>query len=259
MQKIKRFNLINKNDISKFFLYLTIGFITPILLQCSVRNPLKEKVTVFGAASMSGYLQELKDSLEKENCKLELNIASSGTLARQLAQGAKADFYISANEKWANYTDSLNLAHNVEPFCENMLVGILPKSENGGPQEWDILSYNKIAIGNPSHVPAGEYAVDVLNKLQVFDSLTGKLIFTKDVKSALRLVELKECDAGMVYFSDAAASVKVDVAYVPARSFYTSPLVFLVKLRGENENHTIFESSLSIDLLKKHGFKPVIK
>lgn len=259
LQNLKFFILIKRKIQNSFFLFILGGFMSLLFFQCSGRNVVNEKITVFGAASMSGYLHELKDSLARQNIKLVLNIASSGTLARQMAQGAKADFYISANEKWARYVDSLDMAQTIELLCNNRVVGILPKSESGKHHEWNILSYEKIAIGNPAHVPAGEYAMDIFNKLQVEDSLKDKLILTKDVKSAMRLVEMKECDAGMVYFSDATASKKVDIAYFPSPDLYESPTIFLVGLLNGNENSSIFKSRLSIELLKKHGFEPEIK
>ena len=69
----------------------------------------------------------------------------------------------------------------------------------------------RIAVGDPSHVPAGRYARQSLESLGWWNSLQGLLVPALDVRAALKLVEIDEADAGIVYATDAKQSDKVRV------------------------------------------------
>src|SRR5690625_7698154 len=57
----------------------------------------------------------------------------------------------------------------------------------------------KIAIGNPESVPAGEYAETALQHLHLWDNLEHKLVFAKNVRQVLTYVETENTDIGIVY------------------------------------------------------------
>jgi molybdate transport system substrate-binding protein len=67
----------------------------------------------------------------------------------------------------------------------------------------------RLAIGDPAHVPAGQYAAEALKSLGWYKSLEPRFLKTKDVRSALMVVELGECEMGIVYATDAMKSDKV--------------------------------------------------
>ena len=89
-----------------------------------------------------------------------------------IQQGGTADIYISANEQWANYIDSLGLmiSEGKKVVAKNTLVFITPidskqetfavdSSLNLAP----VLNGNRLSIGDPAHVPAGIYAKQALD------------------------------------------------------------------------------------------------
>ncbi|PLX99175.1 MAG: molybdate ABC transporter substrate-binding protein, partial [Desulfuromonas sp.] len=57
------------------------------------------------AASLTEATRELIDVYGQQHpgTKVLPNFAASGALAKQIAQGAPADLFISANPKWMNY------------------------------------------------------------------------------------------------------------------------------------------------------------
>jgi molybdate transport system substrate-binding protein len=60
-------------------------------------------VTVFAAASLTESLQEIAADYEKQSGdKIGFNFAASGTLARQIEEGAPADIFFSADETKAD-------------------------------------------------------------------------------------------------------------------------------------------------------------
>jgi molybdate transport system permease protein len=181
-----------------------------------------QELTIFAAASTTPALTELA-ALYKEQTgtTLRLNFASSGTLARQIEAGGPADIFISANPKWMDHLQSAAMI-NIRTrgnLLANRLVVIAPQ---GGrfdvemAREFDFASVfdGRLAIGDPSHVPAGAYAVEALTSLGWLAGLEGRLAPCADVRAALRMVGHGETEAGIVYASDAASSQEVAVVAV---------------------------------------------
>jgi molybdate transport system substrate-binding protein len=69
----------------------------------------------------------------------------------------------------------------------------------------------RLAMGDPTHVPAGKYARQAMESLGWWEALKGRLAPTADVRSALQLVEVSEASVGIVFATDVAASKKVTV------------------------------------------------
>ena len=172
-----------------------------------------ETLRIMAAASLQPVLTRAISRIEETS---DLSIvpiyASSGTLARQISQGAPADLYISANTRWADWTvDALDLpARAATDLLLNRLVVIaapdLPKTPLQAFEPEGIL-----ALGDPAHVPAGQYAKQALRALGQWDRLEPAFVFTANVRVALAFAERGEVDAAIVYRSDAASSSRVRI------------------------------------------------
>ncbi|MDF1550364.1 MAG: molybdate ABC transporter substrate-binding protein [Bacteroidales bacterium] len=219
---------------------------------------------------VAGSLSEIVDSIAKvieqeTGIQSEINVASSGTLARQIEQGAKASLIFSANTKWIDYLvenqllcDSCNkkiasnelvLVGSKSDSTLNVNLSTLPKQINKG---------QKIAIGNPDHVPAGKYAKQTLECLGIFDSVQANILFTKDVRAALILAEMGEAEYAIVYKTDAYASQKVKVLETMADSLH-SPIVLSAGLTDvNNKDARLFYEFISTpkakEIFKHYGF-----
>jgi molybdate transport system substrate-binding protein len=196
---------------------ITLIFLAALLISCSGKKKQDEKpvLYVFAAASLSDVITEIADSFEvAKNVDIKLNMAASGTLARQIEQGAEADVYLSANQSWMDYLVEKNMSQASAIFASNELVLISSPGNNMEIQ--DVVSLlketdKKIATGDPGYVPAGKYAQQVFDYYQL--DLTSKLLQTNDVRSALMMVEMGEAGYGVVYKTDAIQSGKVHVIY----------------------------------------------
>ncbi|MGQ8337002.1 molybdate ABC transporter substrate-binding protein [Sunxiuqinia sp. A32] len=187
-----------------------------VMVGCSgaKKNSSKE-ITVFAAASLSDVITELTENFEQEkDVTIKLNLAASGTLARQIDQGADADVYLSANKSWMDFLVEKEKTLENEVFAKNELVLISPSDRDFQFLKVDSLllySKSKIAIGDPGFVPAGKYAMQVFNYYKL--DLSSRLFQSQDVRSALMMVELGELDFGVVYKTDALASKKVKIIH----------------------------------------------
>ena len=175
-------------------------------------------VTVFAAASLTPALTEIAARLEEEKgVEVHLVFASSGVLARQIANGAPADLFISANRQWMDWLVARGLIDGPPiALFGNRLVLVQPADasesialDNTLPAR---LGDGRLAIGDPGHVPAGIYAREALETLGLWPRLEHAAVFLPNVRAAMLLVERGEAAAGIVYASDAALTDKVRVA-----------------------------------------------
>ena len=213
---------------SRTILSILLLAISILLVSCNggIRKKQQNKsttsqISVFAAASLTDVLSELIDSFEvKNDVKVVTNTASSGTLARQIEQGGTPNVYISANKRWADYVDSLGFV--VKPYKEtiahNDLVLITPIESSLKNVHIDkslnlkkMLGNERLVMGDPSHVPAGRYAKQALDYFDWYSAIETKMLPTKDVRSALMVVELGEAPLGIVYQTDAQKSDKVKI------------------------------------------------
>lgn len=197
-----------------------ISFIYLFCTSCQ-HTKKEDTLSVFAAASLGDVIRELGATYEQtKGVKLRYNFGSSGTLARQIAEGAPADFYISANKKWADYlkeAGSFGQA-KIEKLAQNRLVMIAPKNSQAEAFEMDsslnllgMLADSRLSLGDPKHVPAGLYARQALEHFDLYKEIEPHILPGKDVRTALMIVELGEAALGVVYQTDAHRSEKVRV------------------------------------------------
>ena len=116
----------------------------------------------------------------------------------------------------------------------------------------------RVAIGDPLHVPAGQYAQQALETLGWWETLQPRLVPASDVRAALRLVELGEVDAGIVYVTDARRSGAVDVVGVFPAELH-EPIVYPIARcspRADGEAFiALLQSEVMTPVLEKAGFR----
>jgi molybdate transport system substrate-binding protein len=179
-----------------------------------------DTVTVFAAASLNDAMTVIGDRFGAlHDVKVQIDPAASGTLAKQIEQGAPAAVFISADEQWMDRLESAGLIDQSSrvDLLGNRLVLVAPRGK-GQPvvlqKGVDLLSRlggGRLAIGEPASVPAGKYAQSALIRLGVWDSVKDHLAASDSVRSALALVAHGEAPLGIVYASDAAIEPQVEV------------------------------------------------
>jgi molybdate transport system substrate-binding protein len=179
------------------------------LLLCSAGLAQAQDLTVSAAASLTDAFNDVKKAYEQINpgVTVYMNYASSGALYRQIAQGAPADVYASANPKWMNQAvaKGFTVQGTKRTFARNALVLIIPADNPAGIESVNDLQSNRasrIGIGTPETVPAGQYAKESLQGLTIYESLASKYIFGEDVRQVLDYTRRGEVDAAFVYATD---------------------------------------------------------
>jgi len=232
-----------------------------------LRADAAKPVTIYAAASLTSALEDLAGKAKAQDLDMRLSFGSSSTLAKQVAQGAPADLYFSANVKWMDYLDQQGL---IEPdtrtnLLGNALVVIAPKGETfpvRPDKGFDFASAftGRLALGDPSHVPAGIYAKQALRSLGWWQSLVDRLAPAVDVRAALTYVKRGECKAGVVYATDAAISDDVAVLVtLPPESY--DPIIYPVAvIKGRyspkvKKAMDFLQSKPAAETFQRYGFR----
>lgn len=150
---------------------------------------------------------------------MSIAYAATSALARQVASGAPADVFVSADEEWMDELGALGhlWAGSRRAVIGNRLVLVAPAGRAGpfvlapGADLAARLGGGRLAVADPVAVPAGRYARDALTWLGAWPAVKGRLAPAENVRAALLLVALGEAPLGIVYASDAAAEPRVHV------------------------------------------------
>ncbi|MBI1404600.1 MAG: molybdate ABC transporter substrate-binding protein [Caulobacter sp.] len=177
-------------------------------------------VTVFAAASLETALTAIgKGYRGRPGAPLRLAFGASSAMARQIAQGAPADLFISADSDWMDWLQARGgvIAGTRRNLLANRLVLIAPKTSpvhlriaRGMPLA-AALGGGRLAVADPAAVPAGKYARQALTHLGIWDSVRTRLVPAENVRTALAYVARGEAPLGVVYATDAAVEPRVRV------------------------------------------------
>lgn len=222
-------------------------------------------VTVFAAASTAPAIDDIARLYETAGYgSFRAVYASSGVLAHQIDNGAPADLFLSANAGWMDWLAQRGLIKGepvallgnslvlVQPAGEPVLAldGALPASLVG----------QRMAIGNPDHVPAGIYARQALESMGLWDRLGPMAIRMNDARATLLLVQRGEVAAGIVYASDANGDGRLQItASFPESSH--DPIIYLMGIVKDGDSkaaHRLIEylrTPESKDVFRRHGFR----
>ena len=223
-------------------------------------------LTISAAISLKTPLETIAHSYEQSHPgqRVVCNFGASGTLQHQIEQGAPVDIFISAGE---NQMDVLQKEDLLVPgtrrdLLSNQLVLIAPAKagEIRGFSDLTKTTVKSVAAGDPQIVPAGMYAKQTLEHLNLLPAIQHKLVYGKDVRQVLAYVETGNADAGLVYTTDARISTAVRVvAEAPADSHL--PILYPVALLRDSKSpqaaRELLDALESVEFLgafEKSGF-----
>jgi molybdate transport system substrate-binding protein len=216
------------------------------------------------AASLKEVMNELSDKYASAHpgVKFNKNYGASGQLAKQIENGAPSDVFISANLEWMDYLKQKKLADgaSIGTFTYNTLV--FAGAPGKAASMTDLLKLDRIAIGSPKSVPAGEYAMEAFKKARLDKQLEKKLIMAKDVRECLMYSERGEVDGAFVYRTDALQAKQAKILFTVPQELYskvTYPMALTVA-GAQNKDAAGFFSYLhgseAKAVLAKYGFAP---
>jgi len=237
-------------------------FLTLFLLVMFAAPALAGDVNLSVAASLKEVINELSDKFAKTHpgVKFLKNYGASGALAKQVENGAPSDVFISANLEWMEYLKNKKLVDtaSIGTLTYNTLVFAGASGKAVSMQ--DLIRLEKIAIGSPKSVPAGEYAMEAFKKAGLDQQLAKKLVMAKDVRECLMYAEKGEVDGAFVYKTDALQAKQAKILFTVPQELYprvTYPMALTVagaKYRDAAAFFAYLHSGDAKAVLAKYGF-----
>jgi molybdate transport system substrate-binding protein len=217
------------------------------------------------AGSMTDVVKSLTNDFRRQHpeARFVLNIASSGTLAKQIASGAPTDLFVSADPKWMDFLAGKGLitSASVRIVAHNSLV-VVGRPGSAVRTLADLSKLPRIAMGSPASVPAGKYAEQALTGAGLYQGMKNgqKLVLTKDVRQALMYAERGEVDAAFVFCTDALLAKKAALLLKIPQELYSrvSYPAGLTTMGTANDEARGFMDYLgspeAVNIFSSHGF-----
>lgn len=231
------------------------------------RSAQAREIVVAAAISLSEAFNEIGRLYhDRTGNTVTFSLASSGELEKQIEAGAPVDVFASAGEK---EMDRLQARDLIDPstranFVRNALVLVAPAGSRTMLHSFAELQapgVQRIAIGDPKTVPAGQYAEQLLRHMQLWPKVESRLVLAENVRQVLDYVVRQEVDAGIVYATDVniAKGKATVVATAPDQDY--GPIVYpiaVVKDSGSAQAARDFvnlvRSPDGVRILAKYGF-----
>ena len=244
----------------------------------------KVELIVFAAASMTETLTELGNTYMTENDNVEIvfNFDSSGTLKKQIQEGADCDIFISAGQKQMNQMDitasaevnteglDFVLADTRFDILENKVALAVPDGNPKGIQSYDDLIAGlkdgsvMLAMGN-SDVPVGQYTQKILKYFDLSEeelAAKGVITYGTNVKEVTTQVSEATVDCGIIYQTDAFSAnltvVDTATAEMCGQVIYPAAVLNITKNEEAAKAFLDYLTGDAADaVFEKVGFTPV--
>lgn len=245
----------------RIFPFLATTCLTLLLATASARAA--GEITLSAAASLKEALGELAATFTRSHpgVRVQTNFGASGALAKQIENGAPTDLFISADAKWVGYLTEKNLLDRgaTAILAGNTLVFVGSDQAHIASLP-EVVQLNRVAIGSPRSVPAGDYAMQALHRAGIDQAMATKLVMAKDVRECLMYAERGEVDGAFVYRTDALLAQNARILFTVPPEFYP-PITYPMGLtstgatNGEARElwHSL-QSAAAKEVLQKYGF-----
>ena len=234
-------------------------------------------LTIFAAASLTDAFEAMQADLApaQPNLTITYNFGGSQALVTQLAEGAAADVFASANLAQMEAAVAAGvIAGEPVNFVRNRLAVITPADNPAGIVALADLGneHLRLILAQPE-VPAGRYAREAVCLMgrdpgTYGDDFVNRVAANvvseeEDVRDVLAKVQLGEADAGIVYDSDAAfAGNEVQVIAIPDEVNVIATYPIAAVSGGDEALATAFIAYLlgpeGQATLAEFGFEPVV-
>lgn len=268
---------ILRNIVQKLlvFPFLTLGLISscePVVkdkTSNSKSGSQSPELILSAAVSMQDVLQEIKQLYlaKYPQASITFNFGSSGSLQHQIEQGAPIDIFISAAPQQMNNLAKKELLLNEtrQDLVKNQMVLVTPQNNQSINNFQDLASKStkQIALGEPSSVPAGKYAQEILTNLNLIDGIMPKVVYGKNVRQVLNYVATENIEAGIVYRTDTTTTKKVKVVAIASEEFHSPAIYPIAVIKDSNHPKAarqLLEFLFTIEaqkIFKKYGFATI--
>jgi molybdate transport system substrate-binding protein len=240
------------------------------LLSLSSEPSAQNAPRIAAAASLNFALEEVAAQfLRDEGVRVELIFGASGTLTRQITDGAPFEMFLAADEEFPNQLTAAGLTRDRgSVYAVGRLVIFAPHGSPLVPDEGlDQLGrllksggVTRFAIANPEAAPYGRAAEAVLKTRGLWDAIRPRLVLGDTVSQAAQFATTGNAVGGLVAYSlvlSPELAKRGTYALIPEADY--PPLrqrMVLLKRAGSiaERFYRYVERAPARTILQKHGF-----
>jgi molybdate transport system substrate-binding protein len=204
---------LNRHDTQTNKVYATSGLIVLVLIGamsgCSRPTPADAtaEIIVAAAADLAPAFEELGTQFEQETgTKVTFSFGSTGTLAKQIENGAPIDLFAAAN---VEFVDQLEREGLILPETKALYargrITIWTRADSALKieriEDLARAEVAHIAIANPEHAPYGRAAREALESAGIWKAVQPKLVFGENVRQTMQYAETGNADAAITALS----------------------------------------------------------
>jgi molybdate transport system substrate-binding protein len=225
--------------------------------------------TIAAAASLNFALQEVAEAFARtQRDRIELVFGASGTLTRQIQDGAPFEMFLAADEEFPRHLSAAGLTRDAgDVYAVGRLALFAP---HGSPLTVDdrldglarLLkagAVSRFAIANPQVAPYGRAAEAVLRKHGLWDGLRPRLVFGDTIAQAAQFATTGNAVGGLVAYSLVLAELtdRGTNALIPATDHPPLRQRMVLLKRASPVTERFYRYMRQPDaraILQKHGF-----
>ncbi len=226
--------------------------------------------TIAAAANLNFALTEIAKQFERaQGTRVELVFGASGTLTRQIQDGAPFEMFLAADEEFPNQLAAAGLTRDAGVvYAVGRLVIFAPK---GSPLKVDerleglarLLEAGRatrFAVANPAVAPYGRAAEALLRKRGLWDALRPNLVLGDSITQAAQFATTGNAVGGLIAYSIVLGPGFADrgtYAVIPDADYPAlRQRMVLLKRAGAvaAQFYAYLRSEAARAILRKHGF-----
>jgi len=244
-----------------------LGLTLLAILGPTVGSTAPATITVSAAISLSDALDAIGQTYRASGGgEVRFNVGGSNVLARQIVNGAPVDLFISADASQMKVVEdagALAPGSAVE-LLHNQLAVVTSSSAPAITTIADLAqpAIRRLALGDPQAVPAGVYAKQYLEAVNLWTALEPRIVPVANVRAALTAVETGSADAAIVYRSDVNAARQARLAFVvsgsqaPRIAYPAAILKRTTHLADAERFLTFLRGAAAAAIFRRYGFEP---
>jgi molybdate transport system substrate-binding protein len=188
------------------------GLVVALAVWAAPSLALAQKAPVVAAAAnLNVALTEIADQYARERgTRVELVFGASGTLTRQILDGAPFELFLSADEELPNRLTAAGLTRDAGVvYAVGRLALFAPKGSplsvderlDGLARLLQAGGVTRFAIANPDVAPYGKAAAAVLRKKGLWDAIRPQLVLGDTIAQAAQFATTGNAVGGLIAYS----------------------------------------------------------
>ena len=250
-----------------------ISLATALSLLClalATATPAQKPPAIAAAANLNFVLKQIAEQFTRDRgLRVELVFGASGTLTRQIQDGAPFELFLAADEEFPAQLLAAGLARDAGVvYAVGRLAIFAPKGSpltvdgrlDGLARLLKAGGVTRFAIANPEVAPYGRAAEAVLRKRGLLDAIRPQLVLGDTIAQAAQFATTGNAVGGLVAYSlvltpefagRGTHAVISDADYPPLRQ-----RMVLLKRAGSTttEFYSYLQSEVARAIFRKHGY-----